>query len=261
MKEVFKYTFSAIADVQKFLFVVIIISILNLIEPFPFIGITALGIEKLLLLSVGVFLIYIAKRSKDADEFYENLKLNGFGTFMFHFIPVAAGILLGLILIATFWVMFLILILQFTNSVYILADPHGIFISIAHAPVLTQILLGFYSIYFMFYSYVFLGKFGEALSSESFKNAFLAIVTSLIDFKYWIETFNLKYFVIYFIWSLITLTIYSALSFTYIFVIFPAIVTNPNLSLVIIPVLAGISVILSYFTFFSAYFAHKTTRN
>ena len=261
MKEVFKYTFSAVADIQKFLFVTIILSILNLIEPFPFIGITAIGIEKLFLLSIGVFLIYIAKRSKNADEFYENFKMNSFGSFMFHFIPVAAGILLGGILILTFWTMFFVLILQFTNSLYILANPHGIFISIAHAPVITQILLGFYSIYFIFFSYIFLGKLGEALSKENFKDAFIAITTSLIDFRFWISTFNLKYFLIYIIWSLIIIILYSTLSFTYIFIIFPAILNNPNLFLIIIPVLAAITVILSYFTFFSAYFAYKTTGN
>ena len=261
MKEVFKYTFTTVADWQKFLFVVLIVSILTLIEPYPFIGYTALIFEKLILLSTGVFLIYLVKHSSSIDVYYENLKNNGFGSFLFHFIPAATGILVGSFLIAAFWIMFLIFILQFTNALFVLANPHDFFFALSKTTAITQLLLGLYLVYLLFFSYIFLGKLGEALSKTGFKAAFIAIILSLFDFKYWIKTFNLKYFIIYFVWSVIIMGIYSIVTFAYVFVIFPTIVNNPNFTLIIIPILAAITVILSYFTFFSAYFAHKTTGN
>jgi len=259
MREVFKYTFATIAEWRKFLYVVLVVSIFTLLEPFPFIGITLVILEKLLYLSIGVFLIYILKRSRDEKEYFENLERNGFATFMFHFIPAASGILIGLFLIGTFWAMFFILILQYTNSLFVLASPHSFFASISSTSTLTQVLLGFYLIYLSFYSYVFLGKFGEALSKENFKEAFIAIISSLVDFKYWIKTFNLKYFLIFLVWSIIIGVIYSITSLAYIILIYPVIVSNPNFSLIIIPILVAITTILTYYTFFSGYFAHKTT--
>ena len=259
MKEVFKYTFTTVAEWKKFFIVVLIISIFTLLEPYPFIGYTVLILEKLLYLSIGAFLIYIVKHSKDEKEYFENLKKNDVSTMLFHFFPTAAGIMLGSILISAFWFIFFFLILQFTNSLYILANPHSFFVAVSSSPVITQILLGFYSIYLLFFSYVFLGKLGEALGKNSFKGAFVSIILSLIDFQYWIKTFNLKYFIIYLVWSIVILFIYSAMSFTYIFVIFPNIVLNPNLSLLIIPILVAATTIITYFTFFSAYFANKTT--
>ena len=261
MKEIFKYTFTTIADLKKFIFLTLILSILTLIEPFPVIGYSALIFEKLILISMGAFLIYLIKHSTSIENYFENLKNNSFGSFLFHFIPTSSGILLGLFVIATFWFIFLIIILQYTNSLSILANPHEILLSLSKTNFLTQLLLGIYSVYLLFYSYVFLGKFGESLSKETFKEAFLSIISSLIDFRYWIKTFNLKYFLIYATWSFITILFYSILSFTYIFVIFPTIIKNPNFSLIIIPILNAITLILAYFTFFSAYFANKTTKN
>ena len=49
MKEVFKYTFTTIAEWKKFLIVVILISILTLLENFPVISIVAFIFEKLIL--------------------------------------------------------------------------------------------------------------------------------------------------------------------------------------------------------------------
>jgi len=259
MREVFAYTFTTIAEWKKFLLVVIIMSFLTFMEAFPVISIAAFLFEKLLYLSIGAFLIYLVINSKTIESYFENLKRNGFATFLFHFLPTASGILIGFILIGMFWFLFFILILEFTDSMQILANPHEIILSIQNSSTLTQVLLGFYLIYASFYSYVFLGKFGEALSKESFRGAFLSIISSLFDFKYWIKTFNLRYFVIYLVWSLIITLFYSAVAFTYLFVIFPAIITTPNLSLAIIPVLVGITTILTYYTYFSAYFAHKTT--
>ncbi len=261
MKEVFKYTFLSVAEWKKFLFVVLIVSILTLIEPFPFLGITANIFEKLIYLSIGVFLVYLVKNSSTPEIFFENLQKNGFGSFLFHFIPVSAGILLGLFIIAIFWIMFFIMILQFTNTLYIIANPHEIFINITTAPFVTQVLLGFYSIYFLFYSYIFLGKFGASLSKENFKDAFLTIISSLVDFSYWISTFNLKYFVIYLVWSIISFLIYFFTLLGFILLIYPTILQHPNLSLILIPLLVAIYTILAYFTFFSSYFADKTTRN
>ncbi|NPA87868.1 hypothetical protein [Caminibacter pacificus] len=259
MREVFKYTFTTIAEWKKLLLVILTVSILTVIEAFPVISIVAFLFEKLIYLSIGAFLIFLVTRSKDIESYFDNLKRNSFSTFLFHFIPTASGILVALLIILTFWIMFFVLILQFTNTMYIIADPHQIIVSVENSPVLTQILLGFYSIYLMFYSYVFLGKFGEALSQETFRGAFLSMISSLIDFKYWINTFNLKYFVIYLVWSIIISVIYTLIGFTYLFVIFPAIVNNPNLGLIIIPILVGITTILTYYTFFSAYFAHLST--
>jgi hypothetical protein len=47
------------------------------------------------------------------------------------------------------------------------------------------------------------------------------------------------------------------LEFFYVFVINPQILKNPNLSLLAIPLFVAISTILTYFTFFSAYFANE----
>ncbi len=261
MKDIFRFTFLTLAEWKKLLFVILVISILTLVEPFPFIGITAYIFEKLLLLSVGVFLIYILRHSKTPDDYYDNLTRNGFGTFMFHFIPAAAGILMGTFLIISFWLAFLIIILQYTGAMFILLNPHDILGAIARTSYITQILIGLYSVYLLFFSYVFLGKLGDALSKESFKASFISIILSLFDFKYWIKTFNLRYFLIYLIWGIVVFGIYIILSFVWLFVVFPAIAHNPNISLIVIPLLVGISVILTYFTYFSAYFAHKTTGN
>jgi hypothetical protein len=261
MKEVFKYTFTTIAEWQKFLFVVLVLSILTLVEPFPFIGYTALIFEKLILLSIGVFLIYLVKHSKTPESYFENLKTNGFGSFLFHFIPAAAGILIGIFIIGAFWLMFLIFILEYTNSMFIFANPHEIMYSLSKTTAIAQLLLGLYLVYLLFFSYVFLGKFGEALGKQSFKAAFITIILSLFDFKYWVKTFNFRYFIIYLVWSIVISVIYTFLAFAYIFIIYPTIVNNPNMSLLIIPVLNAITVIISYFSFFSAYFAHKTTGN
>ena len=259
MKEVFKYTFTTIANWQKFLLVIVIMSFLTFIQAFPVISIASFIFEKLLYLSIGAFLIYLVKNSKTIDSYYENLKTNAFSTFLFHFLPTASGILIGMILISMFWFMFFILILQATNSMFILANPHELFISISHTSTLAKILLAIYVIYLSLFSYIFLGKFGEALEKESFRSAFLSIVSSLVDFKFWLRTFNLKYFIIYFVWSLIIVALYTAVAFTYLFVIFPIIISGPNFTLAVIPVLVGITTILSYFTFFSAYFSYKTT--
>jgi hypothetical protein len=141
---------------------------------------------------------------------------------------------------------------------YLLADPHTFLMNLQTASFLTQIMLAIYFIYFLFFSYIFLGKLGEALNKEDFKGAFLSILSSLIDFKFWVKSFNLKYFIIYLIWSIVILFIFSTLSFAYLFYIFPTIINNPNLSLIIIPIFVGITTFLTYFTFFSAHFAYKS---
>ena len=257
MKEIFKYTFLSIAEWRKFLILVLLISILTIIEAFPVISIAAFLFEKIIYLSVGVFLIYILKRSSTPEIFYENLKKNPISTFLFHFIPSASGILLGLILILTFWSFFGILIFQLTNSMFVFANPHNFFASLAMTSIITKILIGFYLVYLLFYSYIFLGKLGESLNKETFKEAFSSIISSLIDFKYWIKTFKLKYFLIYLVWNIIVVIIFSLTSFTYIFILFPTIQNNPDITLLVLPIFVAITTILSYFTYFSAYFANK----
>ena len=255
MKEIFTYTFLSIAEWRKFFILVLLVSILTLLEAFPVISIAAFLFEKLIYLSVGVFLIYILRHSSTPEIFYENLEKNKISTFLFHFIPSASGILLALILIFSFWLFFLILILEFSASMYILVNPHNFLNALASANMLAKILIGFYLVYLLFYSYIFLGKFGEALSKENFKDAFLSMIMSLFDFKFWVKTFNLKYFLIYIVWSIIITLVYSIISFVYIVDIFPKLIINPDLTLLIIPIFVAISTILSYFTFFSAYFA------
>jgi len=259
MKEVFKYTFLSIAEWKKFLIVILFVSILTLLEALPVISIVAFLFEKLIYLSIGVFLIYILKRSSTPEIYYENLSKNNISTFLFHFLPSASGILLALLIIGTFWFGFFITILEITGSIFVLANPHDFLNSLALTSIITKILIGFYSIYLLFYSYIFLGKLGEALGKETFKDAFISMIFSLFDFKYWIKTVNFRYFLIYLVWSVIILTLYSALSFTYVFYIFPMIITNPNLNLIIIPIFVGITTILTYFTYFSAYFSNKAT--
>jgi len=256
MKEIFKYTFLSIAE-KKFFLIILIVSIFTILEAYPIINFPVFLFEKLLYLSVGVFLIYLVKNSSTAEIFYENLKKNNFSTFLFHFIPSASGILLGLIVIASFWFGFFIMILELTGAMFILADPHNILFNLATTTLITKILLGFYLVYFMFFSYIFLGKFGEALSKENFKEAFLSVLSSLIDFRGWIKTFNFRYFLIFTIWSIIVTILYSITSFAYLFYILPLVLTNPNLNLLIIPIFVGITTIIIYFTFFSAYFSYK----
>jgi len=261
MKEVFKYTFAAIADWKKFLYVVLIVSIFTLLEPFPFIGTTFFILEKLLYLSIGVFLIYILKHSRNEKEFFENLEKNGLGTFMFHFIPAASGILLGLILLSLYWFLLFVIILKITNSLYVLGSPHSFFEALSSTSLTAQVLLALYFIYFSLFIYVFLGKFGDSLSRETFKEGFFTIISVLFDFKYWIKTFNLNYLLIFSVWFVIVNIINSIITLAYIVLVFPVILQNPNFSLLIIPLLVAISTILTYYTFFSAYFAHKTTKS
>lgn len=259
MREIFKYTFLSVAEWKKFLILVLSVSILTLFEAFPVIDTAAFLFEKLLYLSVGVFLIYILKRSSTPEIYFENLQKNPISTFMFHFIPSASGILLALIMIGMFWALFGLMIFEFTNSMFVFANPHNFLVAVSKTTFITKLLIGFYLVYLLFYSYVFLGKFGDALSKESFKAAFIAMILSLFDFKYWIKTVNLKYFLIYIVWNIIVLFIYSLTSFVYLFDIFPTLQTNPNISLLIIPIFVAIITILTYFTFFSAYFANKAT--
>jgi hypothetical protein len=239
---------------------VILVSILTLIQAYPVISIVSFVLEKLFYLSIGVLFIYLIKITKNGKEFYATLEKQPFSTFLLHFIPSSMGILLGFLVITALFLTFFVIILKFTGSLFILANPHHFMFALSKTTYLTKVLLGFYSVYLIFYSYIFLGKFGEALDKETFKGAFLSIISSLTDFKFWINTFNLKYIVIYTVWSIVTVIIYSIVSFTYIFYIFPLIIHHPNFSLIIIPLLVAITTITAYFTFFSAYFAYQSTK-
>jgi len=260
MKEVFKYTFLTTAEIKKFALLVIIASILTIIQAFPVISIVSFLVEKMLYLSVGALLIFLVQNSTE-ETYFTLLKKQPLSTFLLHFLPTAMGILTALFVITSLFTAFFIMILKFTNSVFILANPHEFMFALSKTPFVTKVLIGFYSVYMIFYSYIFLGKFAEALSKEGFKDAFLSMLSSIIDFKFWIRSFNLKYMVIYFVWSFIILAIYSVTAVTYLFYIFPLILTHPNLGLLMIPLLVAIVTILSYFTFFSAYFAYKTTKD
>jgi hypothetical protein len=259
MKEVFKYTFTTFAEWKKLLIVILLVSILTLIEAYPVISIVAFIFEKIIYVSIGAFLIYLANNTKNIDEYFHNLKIQPISSFLFHFIPTSIGIILGNFIIISFWSFLFVMILSVSGSMYLIADPHTFLFNLQTASFLTQIMLGVYLIYFLFFSYIFLGKIGEALNKEDFKGAFLSILSSLIDFKFWVKSFNIKYFLIYLVWSSILLIIYSILSFAYLFYIFPTIITNPNISLVVIPIFVGITTFLTYYTFFSAHFAYKST--
>ena len=261
MKDIFKYTFLTVAEIKKFLFVVILISIFSILQAFPVISIVSFFFEKLLYLSIGVLLIYLIKITNNDKEYFATLEKQPFSTFLLHFIPSAIGILLGFFIIFFVFASFFIIILKFTNSIFILANPHDLLFAISKTSLIAQTLLGFYSVYLLFYSYIFLGKFGEALSKETFKDSFLSIVSSLFDFKFWINTFNLKYMGIYFIWNIIIIFTYSIVIFAYLFYIFPMISVHLNSTLLFIPLLVAITTILTYFTFFSAYFAYKTAKD
>jgi len=260
MKDVFKYTFLTVAEIKKFLFVVVLVSILTLIQAFPVISIVSFILEKLLYLSIGVLLIYIVKITSNDKEYYATLEKQPFSTFILHFIPSASGILLAGFVIMTLFGAFFVIILKFTNSIFILANPHDVMFAISKTSYLAKTMLGFYSVYLLFYSYVFLGKLGEALSKETFKESFLSILSSVIDFRFWINTFNLKYMLIYLIWSVLMGIVYTVITFAYLFYIFPLIINHPNMTLLLVPLLVAITTIMTYYTFFSAYFSYKTTK-
>jgi len=255
MKDIFRLTFITITDI-KFWLLVLVVSILTLFEPFPFIGYVALIFEKILYFSVGAFLLFLLENSKD---FEFNYKKNSFSSMILHFFPVGVGVVIGLMVISFFWFIFFIMILQFADGYYLLANPHTFLPLLSEANIILKILIGFYLVYFLFYSYIFLGKLGEALLKSDFKDAFLTILSSLWDFNYWIRCFNLGYFKFYTLWMFIVGILYLILIFGYLFIVFPTIIHNPNISLVIIPILVASTTILTIFTFFSAYFAHKTT--
>jgi hypothetical protein len=217
--------------------------------------------EKIIYLSIGVLLIYLIKITNGEKEFFATLEKQPFSTFLFHFIPTAMGIIFGIFLIGVFFFSFFIIILKFTGSVFILANPHDFLLAISETSYITKILLGFWCTYLLFYSYVFLGKLGESLSKETFKESFLSIISSLFDFKFWISAFNFKYAGIYVVWSFLTSVILSVTTFAYLFYIFPLIITQPGSTLLLIPLLVAITTILTYFTFFSAYFAYKTAKD
>ena len=261
MKEVFKYTVGTITDWKKFLILVVLISIITLLEAMPVISIISFIFEKLIYLSVGVFLIYMLRHSSTFEIYLENLQKNAISTFLLHYIPSGAGIMFGLFLIGAFWMFFMIIILQFTNSIFILANPHDFLVALSKTNFIAKISIGFCLVYLMFFSYIFLGKFGEALSKTDFKNAFLALISSLIDFKFWIKTFNFRYFLIYLIWSVIVTVIYSLVAFVYTVQIIPTLAANPNLSLIVIPLFVAITTILTFYTYFSAYFAYKSAKD
>jgi hypothetical protein len=126
MKEVFKYTFTTFAEWKKLLIVVLLISILTLIEAYPVISFVAFIFEKIIYVSIGAFLIYLANNTKNIDEYFHNLKIQPISSFLFHFIPTAIGILLGNFIIFSFWAFLFVIILNFSGSVYLLADPHSL---------------------------------------------------------------------------------------------------------------------------------------
>jgi len=260
MKDIFKYTFLTVAEIKKFLLVVVLVSILSVIQAYPVISIVSFIFEKLIYLSIGVLLIYIIKITNNDKEYFATLEKQPFSTFLLHFIPSAMGIMIGSFLIITLFSAFFVIILKFTNSIFILANPHDVLYAVSKTSMIAKILLGFYTVYLLFYSYIFLGKLGETLSKETFKESFLSIISSVIDFKFWIKTFNFRYMGIYLLWSILITVIYTIISFAYLFYIFPLIINHPNMSLVIIPLLVAISTIMTYYTFFSAYFAYKTTK-
>ena len=261
MKEVFQYTFGTVAEWKKFLILVIFVSIITLLEAMPVISIVSFIFEKLIYLSVGVFLIYMVRHSSTFEIYLENLQRNAVSTFLFHYIPSAIGIMFGLFIISAFWIFFMVIILKFTNSVFILANPHHFLMALANTTFIAKISIGFYLVYFMFFSYIFLGKFGDALTKTNPKGAFFAIISSLIDFKFWIQTFNFKYFFIYLVWSIIVTFIYSAIIFIYNIQIIPTLANNPNLTLIVIPLFVAITTIITFYTYFSAYFAYKSTKD
>jgi len=261
MKDVFKYTFLTIAEIKKFLLVVILMSILTLIQPYPVISIVSFIFEKLIYLSIGVLLVYILKITNNEEEYFATLKKQPVSTFLLHFLPNAMGIMLGIFITFTIFAAFFIIILKFTNAIYVFADPHQFTLALSKTSLITKILLGFYSIYVLIFSYVFLGKFGEALSKESFKESFLSIISSLYDFQFFVNSFNLKYMIIYFVWSIVIGVIYSIVMSAYIFFLFPLLQIHMNLYVLIIPLLIAITTILTYFTYFSAYFAYKSTKD
>ena len=261
MKDVFKYTFLTIAEIKKFLLVVILMSILTLIQPYPVISIVSFIFEKLIYLSIGVLLIYILKITNNEEEYFATLKKQPISTFLLHFLPSAMGIMLGIFITFTIFAAFFVIILKFTNAIYVFANPHQFTLALSKTSLLTKILLGFYSIYVLIFSYVFLGKFGEALSKESFKESLLNIISSLYDFQFLINSFNLKYMLIYFVWSIVIGVIYSIVISAYIFFLFPLLQTHMNLYVLIIPLLISITTILTYFTYFSAYYAYKSAKN
>jgi hypothetical protein len=261
MKDIFKYTFLTVAEIKKFLFVIILFSILSVIQAYPVISIVSFIFEKLFYLSIGVLLIYILKITDNDKEYFATLEKQPFSTFLLHFLPSAMGIMTGFFIIAAFFGTFFIIILKFTDSVFILADPHAFLFALSKTTLIAKTLLGFYLVYLLFYSYIFLGKLGESLSKENFKDSLLSILSSLIDFKFWVNTFNLQYMLIYFVWSALVGMIYSVIAFAYLFYIFPLILNHPNFGLIIIPLLVAITVIITYFTFFSAYFSYKTIKD
>jgi len=259
MKESFKYTFLTVAEIKKFSVVVLIMSIFTVIQPFPVISIISFLMEKILYLSIGAILIYIANNTKNDEEYYATLKKQPLSTFFLHFLPTAMGIMLGIFVLAAIFLAVFVFILKITNSVYILINPHTFFIQIANSPILTQTLLGFYSVYLIFYSYIFLGKLGEALSKENFKESFLSMLSTIYDFKFWINSFNLKYMLIFFVWSFIISITYSVVALMYLFYLFPLLLNDFGINVLIIPILVSITTILTYYTYFSAYFAYKST--
>ncbi|MEO1957967.1 MAG: hypothetical protein ABGX23_00270 [Nautiliaceae bacterium] len=262
MKEVFKYTFLSVAEIKKFFILVAVISILTFFERLPFIGITIYFLDKIIYLSVGVFLVHLAMKSKNDEDFYKNLKSNEISNFFLYGIPQAIGIILATTLIMAFWFIFLALIFKFTSQYDFFSTQTILFFQIAiiNSPITTKILIGIYSIYFMLYSYIFLGKFGEALSKETFKDAFISLLSSLIDFKFWVKTFNLKYMLIYLIWSLIVGSLYFFALFFYVFILSPTLYPSLTISnIIILPLFIAFLTILYYLTFFSAYFSYKST--
>ncbi|WP_456479292.1 hypothetical protein [Nautilia sp.] len=261
MKDVFKYTFLTVAEIKKFLFVVVTVSILSVIQAFPVISIVSFILEKLIYLSIGVLLIYLVKITNSDKEFFATLEKQPFSTFFLHFIPPAMGIMTAFFVITALFGTVFILILKLTGSIFVLANPHDFLFALSKTEYIAKILLGFYTVYLIFYSYIFLGKFGEALSKETFKESFLSMLSGLIDFKFWISTFNFTYMKIYFVWSVLIAVVYTVVAFAYLFYIFPLILEHPNFNLILIPLLVAISTVMTYFTFFSAYFSYKSAKD
>ena len=260
MKKVFKYTFASISEYKKFILLSIIISILSFLEMYPVISIIAYLIEKIIIFSVGAMLIYLLIRSKDPNSFYNHIKIQPLSTFLLHFLPTAMGIILGNIILLAAFLIISYLVLYFTNSLgelFLLLNPHNFSFENISSVVL------FYIAFVLFYSsivsYIYLGKLGAALEKDNFKDSFLTIVSSAIDYKYLIKSFNKTYFVIFLVWSLITFAFYSFSGFVFNLYIYPILRISFNIQPIIFIIILSISsLIINYFTFISAFFANKS---
>ena len=258
MRDVLAYTFFALKDYKKSFSIVFLLTIFSYLERLPFISLILFIFEKILLFSIGSLIIYLLSKSKNYEHFYKNIKLQPISTLFFHFLPTAMGAVFGL-MILMFSITGLLYFVLSLFTVPFVFDMNIIFTYLDSSIFLSLMLL-FYSFYILLVIYVLFGKVSLSLNSHNFKGAFLAIISSLVDYKYFLRT-NIKYFSLFIFYFFVAVFYYIISTFIFNWIIYKDLFVSPFniMDIFLIFFISFFTLFNIYLFFISSYFANRET--